>query len=627
MSVRGRLVLLLVLALAGFATLFAVEEIGGGVVRRTEQLAGMVGDIRFEVLQMRRHEKNFLLRRDRQYIQVVGGRQAEARRVLEGINGLDEHNREQCALAIGLLEAYWKGFQALANTYVALGLTDARGMLHAFIEQHLALVDAVRRLGGRDEDIGLLDLEAKENYYLLAEEQEAAAAVFEALPALEGHNKHTLTRGPGDAAKGVLAAIGSLRAAVQARPGRPQEREAALARIDEVQRAFAEITAVVGRRMVLEVELVTTIRKLESVIAGIHAHYLEERARVSARVRVVQLAVELATVLAVTLLILWIARSIARPLKSIQRYSNQVAAGDLEARAEGGFSAEFAQLHQDITRMVEKLRDMIQDLRAKEEEAHREAERANAAMRRAEAASRMKSAFLSLVSHELKTPLTSVLGYLKLAQKRLRTKVLPGLAEAEGREDLGRLQTDLAVSAAEGGRLAALVDKVIDLTELESGEAPWDMAPVSLAEVVEEAADAFRGEAADKGLDLSVGLAGDLPQVSGARERLAQAVDILVCNAVKFTQQGKVSLRVEHAGNEVVVSVADTGPGIPAERQDELFLPFRQIGDPLTGKPAGLGLDLATCKLIVEAHRGRVWVASVPGQGSTFCIALPALAG
>lgn len=627
MSVRGRLVLLLVLALAGFATLFAVEEIGGDVVRRTEQLADMIGDIRFEVLQMRRHEKNFLLRRDRQYIQVVGRHQAAAHKVLEGINTLDEHNREQCVLAIGLLDRYWSGFQALAATYVTLGLTDARGMLHAFIEQHVALVEAVRRLGGRDEDIGLLDLEAKENYYLLAEEQEAAAAVFEALPALEGHNKHTLTRGPGEAARGVLAAISSLRAAVQARPVRSGEREEALARIDEVQGAFEEITAAVGRRMVLEVELVTTIRKLESVITGIHAHYLQERAWVSAQVRAVQLAVELATVLAVTLLILWIARSIARPLKSIQRYSNQVAAGDLEARAEGGFSAEFAQLHQDITRMVEKLRDMIQDLRAKEEEAHREAERANEAMCKAEAASRMKSAFLSLVSHELKTPLTSVLGYLKLARKRLRTKVLPGLTGAEGREELDRLQSDLEVSTAEGGRLAELVDKVIDLVEMESGEALWDMAPVSLAEVVEEAVSGLRVAAEDKGLDLGLDLAGGLPPVSGSRERLVQAVESLVCNAIKFTQQGKVSLRAEHAGNEVVVSVADTGPGIPKEQQAELFQPFRQIGDPLTGKPAGLGLDLAVCKLIVAAHHGRVWVESAPGQGSTFCIALPALAG
>jgi signal transduction histidine kinase len=612
------LALVFALALAGFSVLFCVDRAGRGIVERAEGLVGMAREGSLEILHMRRHEKNFLLRRDRQYISVVGQRNAAARGILQSIMEGNPESAGQCSRAQELLAAYWTDFQELAATYTELGLTDAPGRLHAFVQQHLSLVEAVRQLGGKDTDIALLDLEAKENSYLLRVEQEAAAAVFEALPVLEGHHKHGLTRGQGDTAPAVSAAIANLEDAVRRHAGQPAARDAALSLIAEAQRIFAGIVAGFDRRKGLEVRLVGTVRALEAEFSGLGEGLRLKKERLTARLGAGQIIVELGTVLAAALLILGIARSIARPLKFIQRYSEQVAAGDLDARVEGEMRGEFALLHQDITRMVETLRDMIRDLRAKEEEAQREAARA-------EAASRMKSAFLSLVSHELRTPLTSVLGFLKVARRRLSRKLLPaqGQEPASNREDLSKLQGDLGLSIAAAEELAGLVARVIDLTEMESGEVRWDMAPVFLGEVVEEAAAAAAATARDKGLDFAVGMPLDLPPVRGNQERLVRAVEALLCNAVKFTEQGQVAVRAESRDGEVVLAVSDTGPGIPPEMRDAIFQPFHQIEDNLTGKPRGLGLGLALCKLVADAHGGRVWMHSEPGRGSTFFLALP----
>ncbi|MEW5773039.1 MAG: HAMP domain-containing sensor histidine kinase [Thermodesulfobacteriota bacterium] len=627
MTVRCRLALLFVLTLAGFASLFAVEEAGRRIVDRAAGLAALAADAGVELLHMRRHEKNFLLRRDRQYIEVVGQHLAAARELLGRIAAGDESSSGQCARASGFLDAYWADFRELASAYIILGLTDQSGRLQAFVEQHLSLVEAVRRLGGKDQDVAVLDLEAKENSYLLQVEQEVAAAVLDALPALKGHSKHTLVRGQGDTAQGVAAALARLEQSVLQHPDRSGARELALALIAEASRSFAGIVGEFGRRKDLEVRLVGTVRDLEAVVAEIRDQHRFRAERITARVRALQLALQVGTVLAVALMALGIARSITRPLKSLQRYSGQVAAGDLDARAEGRFRGEFALLHQDITRMVETLRSMIQDLRAKEEEAHGEALRASAAMRQAEAASRMKSSFLSLVSHELRTPLTSVLGFLKMARKRLLRKILPAQDPSGIQEELGKLQGDLGISIAAAEDLVGMVEQVIDLTEMESGAVELDMGPVSLAEAAEAVGPALAQRAREKGLDYVQDIPADLPRVRGSREWLGRALEALLCNAVKFTGQGRVEFRAENRGGEVVASVADTGPGIPPEMQAELFQPFRQRVDNLTDKPKGLGLGLAICKYVVDVHGGRVWVESEPGRGSAFFIALPALPG
>jgi signal transduction histidine kinase/DNA-binding response OmpR family regulator len=251
-----------------------------------------------------------------------------------------------------------------------------------------------------------------------------------------------------------------------------------------------------------------------------------------------------------------------------------------------------------------------------------EAERARAAAEEADAA---KSAFLSTVSHELRTPLTSVLGFAKIIKKRLEERIFP-LVPADDRkvqQTMQQVHENLQVVVSEGERLTKLIDDVLDLAKIEAGKLEWHMGPITLQEVIDQATAATSSLFDAKGLTLVKQIAPDLPVVSGDRDRLVQVVINLISNAVKFTDAGSVACRAERRGNDVVVSVTDTGMGIAPADQPKVFERFKQVGDTLTDKPKGTGLGLPICREIVEHHGGRIWVESEPGRGSTFSFSLP----
>ena len=149
------------------------------------------------------------------------------------------------------------------------------------------------------------------------------------------------------------------------------------------------------------------------------------------------------------------------------------------------------------------------------------------------------------------------------------------------------------------------------------------MKPVSLQRVFYRAAAATASLFVAKKLRMNVDIAFDLPEVKGDFERLVQVVINLLSNAVKFTTQGTVSCRVWQTGDEIRLSIADTGVGISEADIEHVFEAFVQVGGAKSGKPGGTGLGLAISKQIVEKHGGRIWAESVPGQGSTFTLALP----
>ena len=138
---------------------------------------------------------------------------------------------------------------------------------------------------------------------------------------------------------------------------------------------------------------------------------------------------------------------------------------------------------------------------------------------------------------------------------------------------------------------------------------------------------------AENGLELVRDIEPGLPEVSGNQDRLIQVLVNLISNAIKFTDEGSITCRAKLSrdcsarrqnDHQVIISVSDTGIGIPQANQAEIFEKFKQVGDTLTDKPKGIGLGLAICKQIVEYHGGRIWVESEPGQGSTFAFTLPA---
>jgi signal transduction histidine kinase/CheY-like chemotaxis protein len=251
-----------------------------------------------------------------------------------------------------------------------------------------------------------------------------------------------------------------------------------------------------------------------------------------------------------------------------------------------------------------------------------EAERARAAAEEADAA---KSAFLSTVSHELRTPLTSVLGFAKIIKKRLDERIFPLVPTSDRKvaQAVQQVGDNLKVVVSEGERLTKLIDDVLDLAKIEAGKLEWHMESVTIDDVVERATAATASLLEPKGLRLVKEIAGDLPPVTGDGDRLIQVVINLISNAVKFTDAGTITCRAARRGDEIVLSVSDTGMGIAPADQAKVFERFKQVGDTLTDKPKGTGLGLPICREIVEHHGGRIWVESELGRGSTFSFSLP----
>jgi len=258
-------------------------------------------------------------------------------------------------------------------------------------------------------------------------------------------------------------------------------------------------------------------------------------------------------------------------------------------------------------------------------------EEAQAARAQAEAASAAKSRFLANVSHELRTPLTSVVGFTKIVRKRLEDVVFPVVAadgaslDSKLERAIRQVSDNLGIMVAEGDRLTAMINEVLDLEKIEAGRMEFRSEPLDLAEVVDRATAATAALFETTGLALVRDVEPGLPSIEGDRNRLIQVVINLLSNAVKFTPSGSVTVhvRADRAAGELRVDVVDTGVGIDPADHAKVFDPFGQAGDTLTDKPRGTGLGLPICREIVEHHGGRLLLESAVDSGSTFSFTLP----
>ncbi len=229
----------------------------------------------------------------------------------------------------------------------------------------------------------------------------------------------------------------------------------------------------------------------------------------------------------------------------------------------------------------------------------------------AEAANRAKSEFLANMSHEIRTPMNGILGMLDLA---LRSGLKPRQHEL----------ISLANSSAE--TLLRLLNDILDFSKIEAGHLELESAPFNLPEVLGDATKQLALRAHAKGLELTLAIAPEVPDVLvGDSGRLCQILLNLVGNAIKFTAQGEIAVRVEResqddAGVILRLSVRDTGIGIEPEKQQKIFAPFTQADSSTTREYGGTGLGLAICGHLAQAMGGRIWVESRPGLGSTFCV-------
>ncbi len=242
--------------------------------------------------------------------------------------------------------------------------------------------------------------------------------------------------------------------------------------------------------------------------------------------------------------------------------------------------------------------------------------------RNAEESNRMKGRFLSVVSHELRTPLNLISGLSNMLLKERQNSA--GDDEAEGArvnwDDLERI----FISAQ---HLDGLIRDVLDLARIDVGKLNLACEPLNLNEVFEAAGVIGEQLAREKQLDWHSSIDQNLPRVWGDRTRLRQVILNLINNAVKFTSQGEIVLSATVRGDEVVVSVADTGLGIPVDEQKLIFDEFSQSDRTAARGYGGLGLGLSICKRLVEMHGGTIKVDSSgrEGKGSVFSFTLPVL--
>jgi len=238
---------------------------------------------------------------------------------------------------------------------------------------------------------------------------------------------------------------------------------------------------------------------------------------------------------------------------------------------------------------------------------------------------KMKTAFLSSISHELRTPLTSIIGYAEIARQKY-CKLLSSITPNDEKvvRVIGQIDANLDILVSEGNRLADLIDNVLELTALEAGTADICSDNVSLESVINGVATEFVEQFKSRGLDFSWEIEADLPSVVGDSRRLSHVMHHLFSNALKFTEQGHVFCTAGKVQGNLLVSVSDTGKGIPETLHRTIFDKFSQIGETLTDKPKGTGLGLPICRLIIERHGGNIWVESELGKGSTFTFTLPA---
>ena len=225
---------------------------------------------------------------------------------------------------------------------------------------------------------------------------------------------------------------------------------------------------------------------------------------------------------------------------------------------------------------------------------------------------RMKEEFVSIVSHELRTPLTSIRGSIQL--------VLGEQGSVPDAEHRSLLQ--IALNNCE--RLVRIINDILDVSKIESGNLPLHKKAVNIAELIRQAVDVVGGPADNAGVRIDVKLPGDLRPVMVDQDRIVQALVNLLSNAVKFAPGGStVRVAALAGGQAVTVSVLDEGEGIAPENLNRLFRKFQQVDSSSSRRKGGTGLGLAITKAIVEQHGGRIFVDSELNKGTRFSIVLP----
>ncbi|MBK8574298.1 MAG: HAMP domain-containing histidine kinase [Elusimicrobia bacterium] len=317
--------------------------------------------------------------------------------------------------------------------------------------------------------------------------------------------------------------------------------------------------------------------------ADVQAAIAEKVGRVQG---IVLLVAGISLVLAI-LATLVMATQITRPLHLLADGAKAIGDGNLDTQIYVGREDELGFLAHEFNVMAVKLKELDQ----------------------------LKDEFVSSVSHELRSPLAAISGYVELMTRKPLEQI-----PVEKRTKAFSIILDST------NRLTQFINDILDLAKLKAGRVDVRKTSFRIAKALEDTLNLFQPLLEKKNMKGTLLAAADLPSLSADDEKIRQVITNLVSNAYKFTPEGgTLTLDAKDTGADVQVSVSDTGIGIPKEFIGHLFERFKQVpGTRQTmGGPKGTGLGLAIAKGIVEAHGGRIWAESEPGKGTTFFFTLP----
>ena len=228
-----------------------------------------------------------------------------------------------------------------------------------------------------------------------------------------------------------------------------------------------------------------------------------------------------------------------------------------------------------------------------------------------EMADKHKSEFLANMSHELRTPLNAILGYTELILDQIYGDVPETIDDV-----LRRLEKN-------GRHLLNLINDILDISKIEAGQLFLSLNDYSMAEVIQTVYTSVEALAAEKNLTLNLDIPDTLPVGMGDEQRLAQVLMNLIGNAIKFTDEGEVSVAARVSDGSFLVSVSDTGKGLSTVDQSIIFKEFQQVDGSSTREQGGTGLGLSIAKKIIKMHGGRIWVESETDNGAIFRFTVP----
>lgn len=317
-------------------------------------------------------------------------------------------------------------------------------------------------------------------------------------------------------------------------------------------------------------------------------------------------------------------RIILSPVRVLRETAERVSTGELNIRSDIRTGDEFEELSETFNLMLANLKSSQDQLRQINKSLDLKLNELAASNVFLEQSNRLKSEFLANVSHELRTPLNSILGFAEVIQE---------LDEDGGDDnDAARLEKRLRYLhniITSGRSLLELINDLLDLAKIEAGRLEIAVEQTSVADVCEGLMTLVRPQAEKKNIELVVQVSPTLPPIETDPGRFQQIIFNFLSNAVKFTPQGgRITLAAERvrtpeSGDQVRVSVSDTGPGISEEDQQIIFEKFRQVDASHTRRHAGTGLGLAICRELAALLGGTVKVSSEIGVGSTFTLTLP----